>query len=113
MPCCCIEINNGLLHLPLGCPISLLTGLTFITLRYIDTVFFFPYDGLDKITTIKVMQNLKNVLFIMFDFVDYCYGNLQIANRIVSVHTGNHGIGIYAIMLPSSGFSVAHCKDFP
>ena len=26
------------------------------------------------------------------------------ANRIVSVHAG-----IYAIMLPSSGFSVAHC----
>ena len=31
------------------------------------------------------------------------------ANRIVSVHAGIYGIGIYAIMLPSSGFSVAHC----
>ena len=31
------------------------------------------------------------------------------ANRIVNVHTGIYGIGIYAIMLPSSGFSVAHC----
>ena len=31
------------------------------------------------------------------------------ANRIVSVHTGIYGMGIYAIMLPSSGFSVAHC----
>ena len=30
-------------------------------------------------------------------------------NRIVSVHAGICGIGIYAIMLPSSGFSVAHC----
>ena len=30
------------------------------------------------------------------------------ANRIVSVHAGICGIGIYAIMLPSSGFSVAH-----
>ena len=30
------------------------------------------------------------------------------ANRIVSVHAGIYGIGIYAIMLPSSGFSVAH-----
>ena len=30
------------------------------------------------------------------------------ANRIVSVHAGMCGIGIYAIMLPSSGFSVAH-----
>ena len=29
------------------------------------------------------------------------------ANRIVSVHAGIYGIGIYAIMLPSSGFSVA------
>ena len=34
------------------------------------------------------------------------------ANRIVNVglHTGIYGIGIYAIMLPSSGFSVAHCS---
>ena len=31
------------------------------------------------------------------------------ANRIVSVHAGIYGIVIYAIMLPSSGFSVAHC----
>ena len=30
------------------------------------------------------------------------------ANRIVSVHAGIYGIGIYAIMLPSSGFSVAY-----
>ena len=32
------------------------------------------------------------------------------ANRIVSIHTGIYGIGIYAIMLPSSVFSVAHYK---
>ena len=32
------------------------------------------------------------------------------ANRIVSVHAGIYGIGTYAIMLPSSGFSVANCK---
>ena len=31
-------------------------------------------------------------------------------NRIVSVHAGICGMGIYAIMLPSSGFSVAHYK---
>ena len=30
------------------------------------------------------------------------------ANRIVSVRAGIYGMGIYAIMLPSSGFSVAH-----
>ena len=30
------------------------------------------------------------------------------ACRIVSAHAGNYGMGIYAIMLPSSGFSVAH-----
>ena len=30
------------------------------------------------------------------------------ANRIVSVHAGIYGIGMYAIMLPSSGFSVVH-----
>ena len=30
------------------------------------------------------------------------------ANRIVSVHAGIYGMGIYAIMLPSSGFSVAN-----
>ena len=30
------------------------------------------------------------------------------ANRIVSVPAGIYGMGIYAIMLPSSGFSVAH-----
>ena len=30
------------------------------------------------------------------------------ANRIVSVHAGIYGMGIYAIMMPSSGFSVAH-----
>ena len=30
------------------------------------------------------------------------------ANRIVSVHAGIYGMGIYAIMLPSIGFSVAH-----
>ena len=29
-------------------------------------------------------------------------------NRIVRVHAGIYGMGIYAIMLPSSGFSVAH-----
>ena len=32
------------------------------------------------------------------------------ANRIVSVHAGIYGMGIYAIMLPSSWFSVAHCE---
>ena len=31
------------------------------------------------------------------------------ANRIVSVHAEIYGMGIYAIMLPASGFSVAHC----
>ena len=30
------------------------------------------------------------------------------ANRIISVHAGIYGMGIYAITLPSSGFSVAH-----
>ena len=30
-------------------------------------------------------------------------------NGIVSVHAGIYGMGIYAIMLPSSGLSVAHC----
>ena len=30
------------------------------------------------------------------------------ANRIVSVHAVIYGMGIYAIMLPSSGLSVAH-----
>ena len=34
------------------------------------------------------------------------------ANRIVSVHAGIYGMGIYAIMLPSSGFSVAHCGKY-
>ena len=29
-------------------------------------------------------------------------------NRIVSVHAGIYGMGIYAIMPPSSGFSVAN-----
>ena len=33
------------------------------------------------------------------------------ANRIVSVHAGIYGMGIYAIMLPSSGFLVAHCEQ--
>ena len=33
------------------------------------------------------------------------------ANRIVSVHAGIYGMGIYAIMLPSSGFSVTYYKD--
>ena len=33
------------------------------------------------------------------------------ANRIVSVHAGIYGKGTYAIMLPSSGFSVAHCEQ--
>ena len=33
------------------------------------------------------------------------------ANRIVSVHAGIYGMGIYAIMLPSSGFSVAHWNN--
>ena len=32
------------------------------------------------------------------------------ANRIVSVHAGIYGMGIYTIMLPSSGFSVAHYR---
>ena len=32
------------------------------------------------------------------------------ANGIVSVHAGTYGMGIYVIMLPSSGFSVAHCS---
>ena len=31
------------------------------------------------------------------------------ANGIVSVHARIYGMGIYAIMLPSSGFSVTHC----
>ena len=35
------------------------------------------------------------------------------ANRIVSVHAGIYGMGIYAIMLPSSGFSVAHWDNTP
>ena len=35
------------------------------------------------------------------------------ANRIVSVHAGIYGMGIYAIMLPSSGFSVAHSPANP
>ena len=30
------------------------------------------------------------------------------ANGIVSVHVGIYGMGIYAIMLPPGGFSVAH-----
>ena len=30
-------------------------------------------------------------------------------NQIVSVHAGIYAIGIYAIMLPFGGFSVAHC----
>ena len=34
------------------------------------------------------------------------------ANRIVRVHAGIYGMGIYAIMLPSSGLSVAHCDSF-
>ena len=33
------------------------------------------------------------------------------ANRIVSVHAGIYEMEIYAIMLPSSGFSVAHCQS--
>ena len=34
-------------------------------------------------------------------------------NRIVSLNAGIYGMGIYAIMLPSSGFSVAHyCQSF-
>ena len=33
------------------------------------------------------------------------------ANRIVSAHAGIYGIGIYAIMLPSSRFSVAHSPN--
>ena len=33
------------------------------------------------------------------------------ANRIVSVHAGIYGMGIYAIMLPSSGFSVAYWME--
>ena len=31
------------------------------------------------------------------------------ANGIVSEHIGIYGMGIYAIMLPPGGFSVAHC----
>ena len=34
------------------------------------------------------------------------------ANQIVSVHAGTYGMGKYAIMLPSSGFSVAHYVCF-
>ena len=34
------------------------------------------------------------------------------ANQIVGVHAGIYGIGIYAIMLPSGGFSVAHLYHF-
>ena len=34
------------------------------------------------------------------------------ANRIVSVHARIYGMGIYAIMLPSSGFLVAHYQRF-
>ena len=34
------------------------------------------------------------------------------ANQIVSVHAGIYGLGIYAIMLPSSGLSVAHYYMF-
>ena len=30
---------------------------------------------------------------------------------IVTVHAGAYGMGIYAIMLPSGVFSVAHCKS--
>ena len=33
------------------------------------------------------------------------------ANRIVSVHAGIYGMGIYAIMLPSSGFSVTYYTE--
>ena len=33
------------------------------------------------------------------------------ANRIVSVHAGIYGIGIYVIMLPSSVFLVVHCSS--
>ena len=36
------------------------------------------------------------------------------ANGVVSVHVGIYGMGgggIYAIMLQSSGFSVAHCSN--
>ena len=40
-------------------------------LRYIDTVFL-PICRLDKITTIELMPNLKKILFIIFNFVDYC-----------------------------------------
>ena len=35
------------------------------------------------------------------------------ANQIVSVHAGIYGMGIYEIMLPSSGFSVAHYVRMP
>ena len=31
---------------------------------------------------------------------------------IVSVHARAYGMGIYAIMLPSGVFSVAHCAPF-
>ena len=34
------------------------------------------------------------------------------ANRIVSVHVETCGMGIYVIMLPSSGFSVAHWPHY-
>ena len=34
------------------------------------------------------------------------------ANLIVRVNAGIYGMGIYAIMLPSSGFSVAHYVNF-
>ena len=35
------------------------------------------------------------------------------ANRIISVHAVIYGIGIYAIMLPSRGFSVVHLVIMP
>ena len=36
-------------------------------------------------------------------------GFTTISTLIVSVHAGAYGMGIYAIMLPSGVFSVAHC----
>ena len=33
------------------------------------------------------------------------------ANQILSVHAVIYGMGIYAIILPSGGFSVAHWMD--
>ena len=33
------------------------------------------------------------------------------SNHKCRLHAGIYGMGVYAIMLPSSGFSVAHCRN--